>query len=100
VILECEKNRPHGSSIYSSCIHIKDCLFSSLKAKLDKCTIEVYSSPELFHQALEIMDKWRYSFYDSLIIASAIQADCTILYSEDIQHGQKIMNLSIINPFL
>jgi predicted nucleic acid-binding protein len=61
---------------------------------------EVYSSPELFHWALEIMDKWRYSFYDSLIITSAIQADCTILYSEDMQHNQKIMNLSIKNPFL
>ncbi len=61
---------------------------------------EVHSSPELFHQALEIMDKWKYSFYDSLIIASAIQADCTILYSEDMQHGQEIMNLSIKNPFL
>jgi predicted nucleic acid-binding protein len=61
---------------------------------------EVYSSPELFHRALEIMDKWRYSFYDSLIITSAIQADCTILYSEDMQHGQEIMNLSIKNPFL
>jgi len=61
---------------------------------------EVYSSPELFHQALEIMDKWRYSFYDSLIIASAIQADCSILYTEDMQHGQEIMNLGIKNPFL
>jgi predicted nucleic acid-binding protein len=60
---------------------------------------EVYSSPELFHRALEIMDKWRYSFHDSLIIASAIQAECTRLYSEDMQHGQEIMNLSIINPF-
>jgi predicted nucleic acid-binding protein len=61
---------------------------------------EVHSSPELFHQALEIMDKWRYSFYDSLIIASAIQAGCSVLYSEDMQHGQEIMNLRIRNPFL
>jgi predicted nucleic acid-binding protein len=61
---------------------------------------DVYSSPELFHRALEIMDRWRYSFYDSLIIASAVQAGCAILYSEDMQHGQEIMNLIIKNPYL
>ena len=61
---------------------------------------EVFSSMELFHQALEIMDKWRYSFFDSLIIASALQADCGILYTEDMQHNQKIRSLTIKNPFL
>ena len=61
---------------------------------------DVYSSPELFHQALEIMDRWQYSFYDSLIIASAIQAGCGTLYSEDMHQGQEIMNLTIKNPFL
>ena len=60
---------------------------------------EVFSSLELYHRALEIMDLWRYSFYDSLIIASAVQADCALLYTEDMQHGQKIMNLTINNPF-
>ena len=61
---------------------------------------EVFSSMELFHQALEIMDQWRYSFFDSLIIASALQADCTILYTEDMLHDQKIRNLTIKNPFI
>lgn len=61
---------------------------------------EVFSSTELFHQALEIMDQWRYSFYDSLIIASALQADCTTLYTEDMQHDQKIRNLTMKNPFI
>jgi predicted nucleic acid-binding protein len=40
------------------------------------------------------------SFYDALIVASAIEAGCDILYSEDIQHGRKIGGLAIINPFL
>ncbi len=61
---------------------------------------EVFSSLELFHQCLEIMDQWRYQFYDSLIIASASQAGCGVLYSEDLQHDQKIMNLTIKNPFI
>jgi len=60
----------------------------------------VFSSIELFHQALEIMDQWRYSFFDSLIIAAAIQADCAILYTEDMQHNQTIRDLTIKNPFI
>ncbi|MCX6567675.1 MAG: PIN domain-containing protein [Candidatus Aminicenantes bacterium] len=60
----------------------------------------VFASIELYHQAIDISERWKYSFYDSLIIASALQADCTILYSEDLQHGQKIGNLRILNPFV
>ncbi len=41
-----------------------------------------------------------FSYWDSLMIASAIENNCTILYSEDMQHLQKIQNLTIINPFV
>jgi len=61
---------------------------------------EVFSGIELFHQALDIMERWQYSFYDSLIISAALKADCNILYSEDLQHDQKVQNLAIINPFI
>jgi predicted nucleic acid-binding protein len=61
---------------------------------------EVFSSVELFHQALDIMERWQYSFYDSSIIAAAIKGECKILYSEDLQHNQKIQNLIILNPFI
>ena len=61
---------------------------------------EVNPSQNLFHEALGIAEKWKYSFYDSLIIASALEASCNILYSEDLQHKQKIYSLKIVNPFL
>jgi predicted nucleic acid-binding protein len=60
----------------------------------------VFASIELYHQAIDISERWKYSFYDSLIIASALQAGCTVLYSEDLQHGQMIGNLRILNPFV
>jgi predicted nucleic acid-binding protein len=41
-----------------------------------------------------------FSYWDSLMIASAIENNCTVLYSEDMQHQQKIQNLTIINPFI
>ena len=39
--------------------------------------------------------------YDSQIIAAALTAGCTVLYSEDMQHGQLIDGtLTIVNPFV
>jgi predicted nucleic acid-binding protein len=39
------------------------------------------------------------SFYDALIVAAAFDAGCQILYSEDLQHGQKFGALKVVNPF-
>lgn len=51
--------------------------------------------------ALDIAERYSFSHYDSLIIAAALQASCTTLYSEDMQHGQIIEErIRIINPFL
>ena len=36
--------------------------------------------------------KYKYSYYDSLIIATALESKCNILYSEDMHHGQIIEN--------
>jgi predicted nucleic acid-binding protein len=62
--------------------------------------LSVHSSPVLFADALRLRHRYRLSWYDSLILAAAMQAQCTILYSEDFQHGQKFDNLQIVNPFL
>ncbi len=50
--------------------------------------------------ALKVAQDVNVSFYDALIIAAAQAANCSRLYSEDMQHGHKIGNLTIINPFL
>lgn len=62
------------------------------------CT--VFPGIELFQKAITITDQWKFAFYDALVVASAFQSGCTILYSEDFQHGQKIGSLQILNPFL
>jgi predicted nucleic acid-binding protein len=52
-------------------------------------------------RAGQIVERYKFSFYDSVIVASALRADCRILYSEDLQHGQVIeRQLRVINPFL
>ena len=50
--------------------------------------------------ALSILERYAYSYWDSVIIASALENSCSILYSEDMQHKQIIEGkLQIINPF-
>ena len=60
----------------------------------------VMPSPTLYLRAVEIRERYSYTFYDSLIIAAALEGGCTRLYSEDLQHGQRIERMTIVNPFL
>jgi predicted nucleic acid-binding protein len=54
---------------------------------------------EIHRAAIEISIARGYHIYDSMIIASALEAGCTVLYSEDMQDGQTIDGLTIRNPF-
>ncbi|MEI6489543.1 MAG: PIN domain-containing protein [Bacteroidota bacterium] len=66
-----------------------------------KCCQYYAIEPSTFITAYFISKKYGYSHLDSLIIASALEANCTILYSEDLQHNQLIeKKLRIVNPFL
>jgi predicted nucleic acid-binding protein len=60
----------------------------------------VYPSYDFISTGLNISATNKYSFYDSLIISAAFKSSCSILFTEDMQHGQKIQNLRIENPFL
>ena len=48
---------------------------------------------------LEIAERNLYSIYDSMLLAAAIRAGCSIFYSEDLGHGHTIDRLMIVNPF-
>ena len=51
-------------------------------------------------RGLEIAARYGFSFFDSVIVASAVLAGCKRLYSEDLQDHQVIERVTIINPFL
>lgn len=56
---------------------------------------------DIHEQGLNIAERFGFSLYDSLIVSAALQSGCQILYSEDLQHGQKIESQLVIqNPFL
>ncbi|MCG8368064.1 MAG: hypothetical protein MJA27_32620 [Pseudanabaenales cyanobacterium] len=61
---------------------------------------KVFSSKKLIYRALDISSRRQFSFCDSLIVAEALSIESKILYTEDLQHDQKIEDLIIVNPFL
>lgn len=54
---------------------------------------------KLHREALDIAGRHSLSFFDALIIASAADAGCGILLTEDMQSGAKIAGVQILNPF-
>jgi len=77
--------------------------FQIIKLILQEClhNCELYiNTSDTVLAALDIAERYGFSFYDSMIIAAAIDSDCSVLYSEDMQHNQYIGNLTVINPFL
>lgn len=55
---------------------------------------------EIHEAALKIAEKHGYHIYDALVVAAALEAGCTTLYSEDLHDGQAVDGqLTVRNPF-
>jgi predicted nucleic acid-binding protein len=50
-------------------------------------------------KAIDLQEKYRFSFWDSLVIQAAIQSQSRMLFSEDLPDGQVVKDLKILNPF-
>lgn len=59
----------------------------------------VFPSIALLGQALDISEETGYGFYDSLVVAGAVESECGVLYSEDLQNGRVVRGTEIRNPF-
>lgn len=63
------------------------------------CEVMVVS-PSIVLDAFRVMERWGYGFFDSQIIAAALACGASVLYSEDLQHGQTVdQRLAIRSPF-
>jgi len=57
-------------------------------------------TPVIHEAALDIAERYGYSFYDSMILAAAMNAGCSLVYTDDLHSGQHIQDsLLIVNPF-
>jgi|SRR5271165_1921357 len=61
--------------------------------------LAIHSSNALYADTLHLRRRHRLSWYDSLIVAAAMEGECQLLYTEDLQDGQKFGELRIENPF-
>lgn len=77
----------------------QDCL-DSLMGWLPFCDLAIFELA-IFNSAIHLVKKYQFQMFDGIIVASALNGDCSILYSEDMQHDLLVENkLRIINPFL
>ncbi len=59
----------------------------------------VVNNVEIILDAIDIYEKYKYAFWDSMVIASAIKCGAKVLLSEDFSDGQIIEGIAIKNPF-
>jgi predicted nucleic acid-binding protein len=73
----------------------------ALAAIRDLCPSPIPLSLDTHGAGLRIAAKYGFHFYDALIAAAALEAQCTTLYSEDFQDGQLLEGrLTVRNPFV
>ena len=61
--------------------------------------LTVHSSISLYAEALHLQSRYQLAWYDSLIVAAAMEASCDLLYSEDLHDGQRFGKTQVKNPF-
>jgi predicted nucleic acid-binding protein len=67
---------------------------------LELCKLSAVGMATL-HLAKKLLDRYDFQLFDSIVVASALEVGCEILYSEDLHHGLVIeKKLKVINPFL
>ena len=62
--------------------------------------LSIHSSPAFYVEALHLHGRYHLAWYDALIVAAALQANCDVLYSEDLQDGQRFGRMQVKNPFI
>lgn len=59
-----------------------------------------FPSVTFYKYVLSVQAETQYSFYDAMMLSAALELDCVRFLSEDLQAGQKIHGIEIVNPFL
>jgi len=103
-----KENPVVSSQVISEYLNVMKRIFKMQKLELmqlcsiwlEKCYVQpvILSTIKL---AQDLVSKYDFQVFDGIIVAAALEADCDILYSEDMQNGQIIEDiLKIVNPFI
>jgi len=78
----------------------KDEIMDVCLQNIEMCILQPVSLTTLKY-ARNLLDRYDFQLFDSIIVASALEANCHTLYSEDLHHGLVVENqMKIINPFI
>jgi predicted nucleic acid-binding protein len=94
VLNEFTVNARHRSKLDFTPQQEQEWLSRWLLFPVSEITVETFLAAQLIHSRYQI------SHWDSLILASAREADCRVVYTEDLSHGQDFDGVKVINPFL
>jgi predicted nucleic acid-binding protein len=67
--------------------------------EISEATMIAKVSTNTILKAIDMHAKYGFTYFDSFHLATASENDCSVFFSEDMQHGQKVGNLKIVNPF-
>lgn len=66
---------------------------------MDYFTWEIFTNKrESVILAIQLEMRYRISFWDALILQAAENSECSVLYSEDLNHGQRYGAVRVVNP--
>jgi predicted nucleic acid-binding protein len=102
-----------GREVSVSIQVINEYFVNALRKNVDKADIEttvrqfmsdfnlVPLTAGLINDSIRIFKQYQFSYWDSVIVAAALEAECSVVYSEDLQNGQIIDGtLTVVNPLL
>ncbi len=110
LILECMRNETAAISVQvigELWVTVTQKINGPLDYDTARREIELFSLMHLENltwpicsNALVIQKRCTLSYWDALIVSAAHSAGCTTINTEDLQHGQRLLDIEIVNPFL
>ena len=71
-----------------------------LKTYMSEC-LYIPITEHMLLRSFDIMKKYNFQLFDSMIVSAALESECSVLYSEDMQHELLVdKQLKILNPFI
>jgi predicted nucleic acid-binding protein len=74
-----------------------DAAYEIVEALADEQVVD--TNADLVLRAIQLAQRHQLSHWDGLIVQAALDAGCTVLYTEDLQAGQRFGDLEVVNPF-
>lgn len=87
------------SSICTKKLGLSPAQVNDLIQAMDPFPVVAYGRHTI-QESLALMSRTSISFWDAVMVSTAREANCTVIYTEDLNHNQVIEGIQIWNPFI